>query len=60
MTYPYWHNTELLDDFETLMSLENDYDNTHLMPIGGTPAMDVTKEMNTGYGGESRFGDCNG
>ena len=47
---PLLEQTKLLDDFETLMSLENDYDNSHLMPIGGTPELDVTKNMNADMG----------
>ena len=42
------HN-EILDDFESLMNLENNWDNSDLMPIGGAPVFDVIKEMNTEF-----------
>ena len=35
-----------LEDMEALMSLENDYDNSELVPIGGPPAVDVVKDLN--------------
>ena len=43
---PLLEHTEFLDDFEMLMNLENDLDNTHLMSVDDAPTLDVVKEMN--------------
>ena len=43
------HNVNI-DDFEALMSFENDFDNTNLMPVGRAPMLDVTKEINSELG----------
>ena len=47
---PLLAQNELLDDFETLLSLDNDYDNTNLMPVGGAPTVDIIKEINNDAG----------
>ena len=47
---PLLEPTNTLDDYEALMNLDNDFDNTDLMPIGGIPAVDVVKEMNAEIG----------
>ena len=39
-----------LEDFETLMNLVDDYDNTTLVPIDGPPQKDIVKEMNKDCG----------
>ena len=46
---PTLENNEIFNDFEALMNLENDFDNSNLMPVGGAPVPDVIKEMNTEY-----------
>ena len=47
---PLLAQNELLGDFETLLSLDNDYDNTNLMPVGGAPTLDIIKEINNKAG----------
>ena len=39
-----------LEDMEALMSLENDYNNSELVPIGEPPAVDVVKDLNEALG----------
>ena len=47
---PLLAQNELLNDFESLLSLDNDYDNTNLMPVGGAPTLDVIKKINNEAG----------
>ena len=46
---PTLENNEILNDFEALMNFENDFDNSNLMPVGGAPAPDLIKEMNSEF-----------
>ena len=47
---PLLEHNEILDDFEMLMNLDNDLDNTHLMTVDDEPIPDVTREMNIAAG----------
>ena len=47
---PLLEQNEILDDFEMLMNLDNDFDNTHLMTVDDAPIPDVTREMNIDAG----------
>ena len=47
---PLLKHTDALDDFEALMNLDNDCENSELMPIGRLPANDFVKDMNQDMG----------
>ena len=47
---PMLEHYDELNDFESLMTLADDVDNSELVPIGGPPQHDLVRELNKEYG----------
>ena len=47
---PLLEQTNYLEDMETLMALDDDLENSELVPIGGPPTVDIVKDLNEALG----------